>query len=145
MFNIFALLGAIIAGLAIGFQAPMNAALGKLTDPKIAALLNFALGGALILIVNIFAGSLRDILMLKGVPWYYLLGGVLGFILVNVSILVVPILGTGLSLSLIVSAQLLAGMIIDHFGLFGVKQIPIDLQRVLGLLLLIVGVRLMTR
>jgi len=145
MQGVFALLGAITVGLAIGFQAPMNAALGKLTDPRIAALWNFMLGGALILLVNLIFGNIRDLSMLKAVPWYYLVGGVLGFIVVNGSILVVPVLGTGLALSLIVSAQLLAGMLIDHFGLFGVRQIPIDWHRMLGLVLLIAGVRLITR
>ncbi len=145
MYGFFAILGAISVGLAIGFQAPMNAALGKLTDPRIAALFNFMLGGALILLVNLIFGNIKDLSMLKNVPWYYLLGGVLGFIVVNGSILVVPVLGTGIALSLIVSAQLLAGMVIDHFGIFGVRQIPIDWQRMLGLLLLIAGVRLITR
>jgi len=145
MYSFFAILGAITVGLAIGFQAPMNAGLGKLTDPKIAALWNFILGGALIFILNLAIGNVRDLTMLKTVPWYYLLGGVLGFIVVNGSILVVPALGTGVALSLIVSAQLFAGMLIDHFGLFGVRQIPIDWQRVGGLLLLIAGVRLITK
>jgi len=145
MYGFFAILGAITVGLAIGFQAPMNAGLGKLTDPRIAALLNFMLGGVLILLVNLIFGNIKDLSMLKDVPWYYLLGGALGFIVVNGSILVVPVLGTGLALSLIVSAQLLAGMFIDHFGLFGVRQIPIDWQRILGLALLIAGVRLITR
>jgi len=145
MYGLFAILGAITVGLAIGFQAPMNAALGKLTDPKIAALWNFILGGILILLVNLIFGNIKDLSMLKVIPWYYLLGGVLGFIVVNGSILVVPVLGTGLALSLVVSAQLLAGMAIDHFGLFGVRQIPIDWQRMLGLFLLIAGVRLITR
>lgn len=141
----YALAGALLVGLAIGFQAPMNAALGKLTDPRLAALLNFALGGVLILIVNLLTGNLKSISLLTTVPWYYLLGGVLGFIVVNGSILVVPVLGTGVAISLIVSAQLVAGIVIDHLGLFGVRQIPIDWQRVLGLILLIIGVRLITR
>lgn len=145
MYSLFAILGAISVGLAVGFQAPMNAALGKLTDPRIAALFNFMLGGALILLVNLIFGNIKDLSMIKDVPWYYLLGGLLGFIVVNGSILVVPVLGTGIALSLIVSAQLLTGMLIDHFGLFGVRQIPIDWHRILGLLLLIAGVRLITR
>jgi transporter family-2 protein len=145
MYGLFAILGAITVGLAIGFQAPMNAGLGKLTDPRIAALFNFILGGVLILLVNLIFGNIKDLYMIKNVPWYYLLGGVLGFIVVTGSILVVPVLGAGTALSLIVSAQLLAGMLIDHFGLFGVRQIPIDLSRILGLLLLIAGVRLITR
>jgi len=145
MLSIFAMLGALTVGLALGFQAPMNAGLGKLTDPRIAALLNFLVGGVLILLVNLFFGNLKDLALLRDVPWYFLLGGVLGFIVVNGSILVLPVLGTGTTLSLIVSAQLFTGMLIDHFGLFGVKQIPIDLHRIAGLLLLIAGVRLITR
>ena len=145
MYGVFAILGAITVGLSIGFQAPMNAGLGRLTDPRIAALWNFMLGGVLILLVNLIFGDIKDLSMLKHVPWYYLLGGVLGFIVVNGSILVIPVLGAGFALSLIVSAQLMTGMIIDHFGLFGVRQIPVDWQRILGLVLLIAGVRLITR
>jgi transporter family-2 protein len=46
--------------------------------------------------------------------------------------------------ALIVS-QLATGLVFDHFGLFGMRQIPFDVSRVAGVVLLMVGVALIFR
>jgi transporter family-2 protein len=45
----------------------------------------------------------------------------------------------------IIAAQLTTGLILDHFGLFGFNEIPVDLKRLVGLAFLIVGAGLMLR
>jgi len=46
---------------------------------------------------------------------------------------------------LIIVGQLLMGMLVDHFGWFGVDVRPIDLPRIAGVLLLFAGGFLISR
>ena len=41
--------------------------------------------------------------------------------------------------ALIIVGQLLMGVAVDHFGLFGVAVRPIDLPRAIGVIILFVG------
>ena len=56
-----------------------------------------------------------------------------------------PRLGTTLMIALIIVGQLLVGIIIDHFGLFGVATRHIDLARILGVVALLIGGFLISR
>lgn len=51
-----------------------------------------------------------------------------------------PRFGVGNAVMLVVAAQIASSAAIDHFGLFGAPQKPIDLLRVSGLAIMMVGV-----
>uniref|UniRef100_UPI00273F28F1 DMT family transporter n=1 Tax=unclassified Roseitalea TaxID=2639107 RepID=UPI00273F28F1 len=57
----------------------------------------------------------------------------------------IPRLGATTAITLVVVGQLVAGMVIDHFGLFEVQTRSIDLQRVFATVILLVGAYLMLR
>jgi bacterial/archaeal transporter family-2 protein len=61
------------------------------------------------------------------------------------SIFVVPRIGTAAAMSAVIAAQLTTGVLLDHFGAFGMKQIPLDLKRAVGCLLLVAGLALVGR
>jgi transporter family-2 protein len=48
-------------------------------------------------------------------------------------------------IALIIIGQLLTGIVIDHFGWFGVTPRPIDLTRIIGLCVLFAGGYLITK
>jgi bacterial/archaeal transporter family-2 protein len=56
-----------------------------------------------------------------------------------------PRLGAGAALTLIIAGQLLMGLLIDQFGWFGAVVRPIDLTRILAVLLLMAGAYLLVR
>ena len=56
-----------------------------------------------------------------------------------------PRLGATTALALIIIGQLVMGILIDQFGLFGVPVRPIDLMRFIGAGLLIAGGYLIVR
>jgi bacterial/archaeal transporter family-2 protein len=74
-----------------------------------------------------------------GLPWYMLGSGVFGLILSLTINVTLPRLGSAMMIALVVTGQLLAGMVIDHFGWLGVAVHPITPLRVLGLAALLVG------
>ncbi|PRX41922.1 putative inner membrane exporter YdcZ [Planifilum fimeticola] len=72
----------------------------------------------------------------RSVPKWQLLGGVLGAFYVFVMVLIVPKVGVATSIMAVVAGQLVMSSIIDHFGLLGGQQIPFDMRRMTGIILL---------
>ncbi len=71
-----ALLLAIVAGGVIGCQAPINRALGSHVGNMQAALVNFLVGGTVVLVIVMFNGGLSGIAS-DPVRWHYM-GGLFG-------------------------------------------------------------------
>jgi transporter family-2 protein len=79
------------------------------------------------------------------VPWYALLSGVAGLVIIGTIGYVVPRLGVAGGFTVIVATQFTVGVFIDHFGLMGAMVRPIDPPRLVGLGLLLAGVILLVR
>ena len=67
-------------------------------------------------------------------------GGFFGTVYIAISIFLVPRLGAGFFVALLVAAQMVASIAFDHFGALGLSEHPIDVPRLLGAVLLIAGV-----
>jgi len=145
-----ALVLAALSGAAMSFQGTFNAALSKrvglLSSSAVVHVMGAALTALIIGAVWLAARSrLGGPAGLGDVPWYGYLGGVLSvFIIVGVAF-AFPITGAGLGVSVIVTAQLITALILDHFGLFELRPIEVDWVRLVGVVLLIVGTRLVAR
>jgi len=55
-------------------------------------------------------------------------------------LVLVPGLGAAFFIALLVAGQMIGSIAFDHFGLLGLSEHPIDLPRVIGATLLVVGV-----
>lgn len=143
-----AVIGLVIAGLlggvAVGLQAPLASLIGQRLG-SMESVFIVHLSGALasgVLLLTQAGGALARWHIL---PWYAALAGIPGIIIVSATNLVIPRLGATASLALIVSGQLLIGLLFDHFGLMGVTPRPVDLTRVVGVGLLFGGAFLIIR
>jgi bacterial/archaeal transporter family-2 protein len=128
----------LLGGVAVGIQSPIAGAIGKRLGGTASSFIIHLSG-------TIFSGVL---LVLEGgenirdwhkLPWYMLGAGIFGLILYQTINVTMPRLGTTLMIALIIVGQLLVGIIIDHFGLFGVATRHIDLARILGVVALLIG------
>ncbi|MBW4056516.1 MAG: DMT family transporter, partial [Proteobacteria bacterium] len=81
-------------------------------------------------------GSMREV---TGATWWELTGGLLGAFFVTMTIFVVPRIGTAAAMAAIIAGQLATGVIMDHFGMFGGRHIPLDSSRMIGIALLMAG------
>lgn len=138
-------LTAVVGGF-IALQAPINATLGQRVGSFQAAFLSFAIGTVLLAVIAALArGGLGQLPDARGLPWYYLTGGLLGAAYVTTVLVTVRALGAGAVVAATIAGQLSASVALDHFGLLGVERQPITLTRVLGVVLLGVGVLLIVR
>lgn len=133
--NLFWVLLGIGGGMAVGTQAAVNAALGRNIGVLETAFLSFLVGATClgVMVATLGRGHLAAV---TGVPWWQLLGGVLGGFYVLVIVMNVPRFGVASTITMIIVGQMLMGLVIDHFGLFGVTPSPVSLPRVGGVLLM---------
>jgi bacterial/archaeal transporter family-2 protein len=124
-----------IAGAFLSVQAGVNGALGKKVGTIEGAFISFAVGTIVLLLLAIFTGK-GNFLAIFSVPKWQLLGGLLGAVYLFVMVLVVPKIGVGSSLIAVIAGQILMSTLIDHFNIFGGKQILIDWKRIAALILL---------
>jgi bacterial/archaeal transporter family-2 protein len=135
-----------IAGLLVGMQPPVNARLGREVGGLQAAAFSFIVGTvALVLIAAVSKRGLGPLGDVGKVPWWALVGGLLGAVYVTVAILTVRTLGVSSLTAIVISGQLFAAVVIDRLGLLGIAKQPIGATRIVGLVLLVAGVLLVVR
>jgi bacterial/archaeal transporter family-2 protein len=137
---------AAIAGVLVGMQAPVNSRLGRDLGSVQAATFSFVVGTvALVLIASLFYGGLGSFSNVGKASWWALVGGLLGAVYVTVAILTVRTLGVSGLTAIVIAGQLAAAVAIDRFGLLGIAKQPVGVERIIGLVLLVIGVLLVVR
>jgi transporter family-2 protein len=134
-----------VAGGLIAAQAPINAGLGRATGSMAAALVSFSVGTVALATVVVLSGKAGGLTSSFDVSWYYLLGGLLGALYVLNALVAVSTIGAGGVAAATVFGQLTASVVIDRLGLFGLDQVALSPQRVLGVVLLLAGTVLVVR
>lgn len=128
------------AGGVIALQPLINALLGRQIGALQAALVSFVVGTvALAVIVAFTAGGYGAIGEVLGVPWYYLLGGLMGAIYVTCALLTVRTLGAGGVVAATITGQLAMSVVADRYGWLGAERRPITTTTLLGIALLAAG------
>jgi bacterial/archaeal transporter family-2 protein len=132
----FFALSTVAIGFALVAQASQNVRLGNgLGSGLYAAVLNFVTGVfAPIPFASADIGMSQMFRNMASAPWYLYTAGILGSFFVASSILVSPEIGLAMFFSLVVSGQLLSGIILDHLGLFGLPKRRATVFTVVGLL-----------
>ncbi|MBD1371266.1 DMT family transporter [Hazenella sp. IB182357] len=133
--NRVALFIPIIGGICVAFQAGVNGALGRKIGTVEGAFISFFVGAFTLLIAMLVIGK-GDVMRVFTVPKWQLLGGVLGSIYVVCMVIATPRIGVASAIVALIFGQVVASMIIDHFGLISGQAIPISGKRILGVLLL---------
>jgi transporter family-2 protein len=141
-----AVLLAVMAGCFVGLQAPVNARLGRQVGSLQAATVSFVVGTLVLLLVAALSSrGLGGITGAGRVPWWALIGGILGAVYVTVALVTVRTLGVSGLTAIVVAGQLTIAVVVDRFGLFGIAKQQIGVARVAGLVFLLVGVVLVVR
>jgi transporter family-2 protein len=141
---IYIVLSIIIVGATLAMQAPANAALARaLGDPVAAAALSFGIGFIILTAIAVLRGAeTPNFSALNSIPWWALSGGALGALWVLAAILAVPRLGVVTMFSAMILGQLIAALMIDAVGGFGLQPRDLNPTRLLAVGLVGAGVML---
>jgi transporter family-2 protein len=144
MSTLFLILLAIAAGIAVSLQGQFMGLMDRGFGTRESMFVTYAGGGLIItLLMLVFRGG--NLKNWQAIPWYSFGTGILGLFIVGSIGYVVPRLGVAKGFTLIVASQFVIAALIDHFGFFGAGVRPLDLTRLLGLSLILLGVWIVVR
>lgn len=138
---------AVSVGVSTATQMAINAQLSRVLASSIhAAFISFFMGAILLFLIVIFKdGKISRIKNAFGVgrPYWILIGGILGGAYVFGGAFLSPVLGTSKVVVLALLGQILMGVLIDKFGLFGTSKKAVTLTSIFGILVMFIGVVLL--
>ena len=144
MGNLLYLFAAIAIGACLSLQPPINAVMARtLGSPLLAATLSIAISLIFVVLIWLTWGKAAgDFSQLKLLPWWVVLGGIVGVVFVAGGVIVAPVLGVALFFVCVVAGQLLGATLADQFGAFGMRVKPVSLLELLGLAFVLAGAAL---
>ena len=111
-----------------------------------AALVNFLVGTvALSLFLFVLRQPWPDRTQWESVPAWAWFGGLFGALYVATATFAGPRLGALLLLALTVAGQMVASIIVDHYGLLGFREQAVTAPRLIGVLFLVIAIYLIAR
>ncbi len=137
---------ALALGAVLPIQAAINARLARTAgNPVMAAFISFAVGTIALMLFLIIAGQFHLRLNYTWSPWWIWTGGLLGTFFVAGIVILLPKLGVVLSFSLVLAGQMFVAILIDQFGWMGMEVREISAGKIIGAVLLIIGVVLIRK
>ena len=141
MFFVYLII-ALAAGVALATQSAINTQLAKAMSGEavIATFISFAVGTIVLFFIAWVKTDLwGNLSAIPSQPWWKLIGGVLGAIVVFTTVLLAPKLGITAMLFFIIVGQLITATTIDHFGLIGMPIREVSITKFIGLIIVAFG------
>ena len=139
--NLFFSTLAFLIGILLPIQVGVNLELARyINSPVLAAFISFLVGG-FFLLAGAFAvkAPFPTWNQVVSLPCWTWTGGLIGATVVFGSIVAGPKIGALVLVSLLLAGQLVASILIDHYGWLGFSVQKVDLQRLIGVVLLVGG------
>ena len=137
--RLIAVLATFAVGAIVALQPPVNSELGKQTTVLVSAFAGTAIAAAALGLLVVFAGEAGSIGKAWSVNPLYLTGGLMGALLITVSLVTVRTLGAGGVVAATLCGQLVVSAALDRAGVLGLEATALTPERILGFLLLIAG------
>lgn len=138
MYNILAL----VIGALISVMISFNSGLEGYVGSTYSVVIIHAVG--LIAILIVAAIKKEKIVIKEAIPFYLFLGGIFGVMLTLVNIITIGGIGVALTTALAVFGQLVFSSLVDHFGLFGLTKYEFNPKKLIGFLIVFIGIVIMT-
>ena len=141
MFFVYLII-ALAAGVALATQSAINTQLAKAMSGEavIATFISFAVGTIVLFFIAWIKTDLwGNLSTVPSQPWWKLIGGILGAVVVFTTVLLAPKLGITAMLFFIIVGQLITAATIDHFGLIGMPIREVNITKLIGLIIVAFG------
>ena len=135
---------AAIGGIAVTLQAHLMGLMDKQIGTLESVFITYGGGGLLIGLAMLLARG-GNLTAWQTVPWYALSAGAFGLVIVGTIGYGTARLGLVTAMTIIIAAQFITGAFLDHFGLLGAELRPLNVSRIFGMGLMLVGTWLVVR
>ena len=141
MFFVYLII-ALAAGVALATQSAINTQLAKAMSGEavIATFISFAVGTIVLFFIAWVKTDLwGNLSTVPSQPWWKLIGGILGAVVVFTTVLLAPKLGITAMLFFIIVGQLITAATINHLGLIGMPIREVNITKFIGLIIVAFG------
>ena len=135
---------AVVAGAAVAIQAQFMGQLDRGIGTLESMFITYG-GGGFLIAIAILVERGGNLAAWRSVPTYTLSAGILGLMIVGGIGYAAPRLGLVVTFTIMVTTQFIVSALVDHFGLLGTTVQMLNVSRVAGMGLLLVGVWLIIR
>jgi len=133
-----------IGGISITLQAQFMGLMDRQIGTLESIFITYGGGGLLIGLAMLLSRG-GNLAAWQGVPWYALSAGALGLVIVGTIGYGTARLGLVTVFTTILAAQFISGALLDHFGILGADLRPLNLTRIAGIILMLLGTWLVLR
>lgn len=137
---------AFASGAIMPLQAGINGLLAKEVSSVLnAATLSFIVGSLALLALVALQRESVSFATFKSLQWWHWSGGLMGAFFVFTAAFAGPRIGALLFMTLVLLGQLTSALFLDHQGWVGFKEVPINIGKVIGILMVLGGVWVIRR
>ncbi|WP_081894395.1 DMT family transporter [Muricauda sp. MAR_2010_75] len=135
----------LLLGVVLAVHLAMNSQVGlTLNNPQMGNAIFWCIGAVTAVIIGLTQWEPEVFSRLKDVPLWLLTAGAIGAALVFGIAWIIPQIGAAPAFLLMIAGQVIAGMVMSHYGFLGAPVEPISITKILGALMLIGGAGLVT-
>jgi len=134
----------LLGGVAVGLQGPLSSLMSDRLG-LMESIFIIHIGGAILIGLPLLLRSGGNLGHWRSVPWYALMAGAFGLVVITAVSYAIPRIGVAPTVTLIVAGQMFVSAAADHFGWLGAESRPLDVTRLVGILVLFAGVWLIVR
>ena len=135
-----------LLGVVLAVHLAMNGRVGgALNNPRVGNALFWCIGAVGALLIGLSGWKPGALAPLKDVSPFLLTAGLMGACLVFAIAWLIPQAGAGTVMLTLIAGQVIAGLVLSHFGLLGSPLQPLSVKNVLGAVVMVAGVVLATR
>jgi len=140
----YLILVAVIGGVAVTLQGQLIGIMDKNVGTVESVFITYGGGGLIVgtIMLLLRGGNLSS---LQNIPGYVFLAAPLGLVIIASIGYSVSRLGLVAAFTIIVASQFILAAIIDHFGFFGTDIHPINISRLFGIVIMLLGIWLTIR
>lgn len=132
-------------GVVLAVHLAMNAKVGSaIGNPRVGNAVFWCIGALTAVIIGLTGWKAGALAPLKEVNFILLTAGALGAMLVFAIVWLIPQIGAGSVMIILLAGQVIGGLTMSHFGWLGSPVEPINWLKILGVALMIGGVVLAT-
>jgi transporter family-2 protein len=131
----------VIIGFVLALHLAMNAQVGNvLKNPRVGNAVFWVIGAVTAVLIGISGWEKGILGNLKDVNIILLTAGALGACLVFGIAWLIPQIGAGAAMILMLAGQVVFGLILSHFGWLGSPVQPITFMKIFGAVIMVAGV-----
>lgn len=132
----------IIIGMLITLMITLNGSLSNVTGNYTSSVIIHLVG--LIGIILVLMITQSKLVIKKDLPFYLYSAGLIGVVTVLFNNISIASIGVSLTVSLGLLGQTIFSLVSDHYGLFGMKKVVFNRRKLIGLVIIIIGIFSMT-